>query len=390
MGGCLNSSQSHKHKDSDILMGVGGAQVRLGRIEAPGVFASSDHTFKLMRYSKTTKSWEPVSKVSPNPAGIKLIFHGLQQGNREGPFEVTSEMVFREHGLLDFSKGKVSVPPPADLIGGEILAMMWDSRHPNPIGLENLLMRVNNNQGKPTPLDLDLFLSAMEEDIILDQTDSDFFINMFHFYQEAFQDYHGPQPHFAGFSKGAHVAIKLAEYITSSKLKRALKPQVVALLDPYVGPGYANGNIGKDLLKRVLYLKDKRIGLLNIQTSEIQKFRILNIPTSDESFFKGLREIIGEIKINRNKVEEDKLASVRITGNSFLDRLYLDHSRALQFWYGSVLACKLPIPSLNDDLKTYKTHGIKSFQTPTEITDWIYDGIIKPQCSNLDKTLEIY
>lgn len=369
-------------------MGVGKPQSSIG--EPAGLDVPSKHVFKLMRFNKTVGSWEPVSKVSAKTKAVNLIFHGLRQSERKGPFEVTSDMVFHEHGLINFSKGKTLVHPPAKYIQGELFALMWDSRHPNPIGLENLLMRVDQNNGKPSALDLDLFLSAMEEDLILDQTDTEFFMHMYRFYEKSFQDYRGLPPHFAGFSKGAHVAIKLAEYTTAAKISSSLKPRTVALLDPYVGPAFANGNIGQDLLKKVKILKERGVSLLNIQTSQIQGFRILSIPTSDEHFYSGLRDLIGEVKITRNKAEDKLLTPVKVIGNPALDTLYLDHSRALPFWYGSVLVCHLPIPSLNDGDKPYPDRLSLTLETPSEITDWIYDGVIQPRCSNDRKKIEVY
>jgi hypothetical protein len=388
LASCMSTSRDRNENENQTLMGLGSPHGSIG--QAPGMEVSDKHVFKLMRFNKTKGSWEPVSKVPAKTKAVNLIFHGLRQSDRKGAFEVTSEMVFHEHGLLNFSKGKTLVPPPAEYIQGEIYAMMWDSRHPNPIGLENLLMRVHKNNGKPSALDLDQFISAMEEDLILDQTDTEFFMHMYRFYQESFQDYQGLPPHFAGFSKGAHVAIKLAEYTTAAKISNSLKPRTVALLDPYVGPAFANGNIGQDLLKKVKILKARGVGFLNVQTSQIQGFRILSIPASDEHFYSGLRDLVGEIKITRNKAEENLLAPVKVTGNPILDKLYLDHSRALPFWYGSVLVCNLPIPSLNDGNKTYPDRLSLTLETPSEITAWIYDGVIQPRCSKGQKKIEVY
>lgn len=340
------------------------------------IFASQNYNLMVMKWNG--KIWQPASRVAPNPKGVNILIHGFHAGKRTNPCEYTSDDVFVKHGLQDFRQPNklIGLPPQ---IKGDTYALMWDSRAGNPMELERLLM-IGPSKSK------DELKRLIDSDAIDDETDTDFFRTLMQFYGEIMQDYKGPRPHFAGFSKGGHVAIKLAEYAhfrQASPANPSIMPESVALLDPYLGPGWSNKDIGIKLISRIKALQDNNVGFINIMTSEIYDANILGIPMADTRFRDDLRKVVGEINFKRNRIENQYLGKLKpFTGNAMLDRVIINHSRATQIWYGSVLLCDPFMPSINSPGAEYAGLKGKYFQkeTPSEVTDWIYSGVFYPSC----------
>jgi hypothetical protein len=358
-------SACHSSKQESSLM-----------MPAVKVVASQNYNLMLMKWNGNT--WQPTSAVAPNKTGVNILIHGFHAGKRSTPCNYAPEEVFKKHGLQDFRHpGKVVSLP--HQIKGDTYALMWDSRAGNPMELERILM-IGRSKSK-TELE-----ALIDSDHIDDESDTDFFRTLMQFYGETMKDYQGPKPHIAGFSKGGHVAIKLAEYAHFKQTKpanQAIMPETIALLDPYVGPGWSNGNIGIKLIDRIKRLQDRNVAFVNIMTSEIYDANLLGIPLADTRFRDDLRKVVGEINFKRNTTENRLLGKIApFTGHTMLDRVIINHARAPQIWYGSVLMCNQDIPNINSSPTDYQKLTGKYLlrETPNEVTDWIYSGIFNPSC----------
>ena len=339
---------------------------------APSV-STTEHQFGLMKW--TGKSWELATSVRPSPKGVNVIIHGFEPAKRVNHCEHKPDDVFFKHGLRDYRYPDRLVSPPPQ-IQRETYALMWDSRASNPMALEKLLMVAPKKSQREIK-------ELIDSDSIDDESDTEFFKNLLKYYSEIMSPYQGPRPHLAGFSKGGHVAIKLAHYAHFRQANRSIAPSTVALLDPYVGPGWSNNNIGISLINQIKQLQNEHVSFLNIMTSEIYQFNILKVPLADTRFRDDLRRVVGEITIKRNPKEQEILDGLApVTGNKSLDQVILNHVRAPQIWFGSVLICDPKIPTLNSSSAEYRNIFQKhlTMETPHEITDWIYNGTIRPTC----------
>lgn len=341
---------------------------------------SNIHKFFLYHLSRNG-TWQEVERVANSNQGIALMIHGWEFGSRSKPFQPPNPAdISRKFGFIDNSKpNRPTVPIPIQNIKPDIYALLWDSRFRDPVQLENHLL-VNRRVGVEyiPQSDLQFFDEVVEPSLpTLEESDAKFLTDIFNYYKTIFRDYKGTRPHLAGFSKGAHLSIKIAGKTLEDGLDipSAAIPQMLTLMDTFVGPAWVNDAAGKKLLENITKITDKQISILNISTSNIDTVQLGPLRLSDQEFRQELRKIAGELKIERN---EDEIAIKHYTNGPTLgiQQMIFDHSHAPQFFIGSSLLCDQKLPGINSSSdQIHRFFANKSqlvIKTPPAISRWLY------------------
>ncbi len=340
---------------------------------------SENHRFDLFKLEPNGKVgiWTKVARLKqPEPGKkITLMLHGFKLGDRsiaETPtrWDVSSKLGFSDHSD---AIPKVRFPP-ASRNAGDIYALMWDSRAGNPWELENLLLGGTWSAPLLNKKTEDQQLKDfMKADPIDSEQDTVFFEDLYKFYSGISKDIKNTKINIAGFSKGGHVAIKLA-----SKHER-LSPiglETLTLLDVYVGPSWANGGLGQKLLKDIQIIKQKA-SIINIRSSEIYNLKLLNVPLSDTDFINQLKTETNEFWIHPNLNELERYKSFRsLSPIPAMSSVIIDHIRAPQYFLLSSLLCDPTLPTIINPRFPPNTHSM-SIMNPRQVSDWIYSGPIQ-------------
>jgi hypothetical protein len=340
---------------------------------------SENHRFDLFKLEPNGRVgiWRKVSRIKqPDPGKkITLMLHGFNLGDRSIAEKPTRWDVSKKFGFTDFSdKTRKERFVPASRNAGDIYALMWDSRAGNPWELENLLLggtwsapqlnKVGENQQ---------LKNYMKSDPIDSETDTIFFKELYNFYQEISKDIKHSKINIAGFSKGGHVAIKLASKHDSLSL---LTLETLTLLDIYVGPPWANGGLGQKLIKDIKMIKQKA-DILNIRSSEIYDLKLVNVPLSDKAFITQLKTETNEFWVLPNQTDKERYkSSPSLSPIPAVTKVVSDHLRAPQYFLLSSILCNPALPTIINPRIPPNTLSM-SIINPEPVTEWIYSGPIQ-------------
>lgn len=337
----------------------------IGQIE----FNRSKYQFQLFKLTPT--GWDHTPKLQRTTKPITIVLHGFKPGIRTSDFGISGDEIAYRLGLtslIDCNKPVRRVP--VDRIQNrEVYALAWNSVARTPWELEQI-MGDNFDRQKfiKDPKIYGKELGQEPLDQLMNQPS--LFALLEDYYELISTDLKKAQVSLAGFSKGGHLALKLAQILKKKEEAKRLQHQLqdLYLLDPYVGPKILNGGLGSDLISIVRELKQKNVSIINIETSQVSQF-------GDREFYDKLRKEVGQLTITRNAKDQRALQEFgKLRRFNPTNDLFFNHFRAPQYFLGSALLCPSELPTINTPGK--KVQG--SIENPEVISDWIYSGEISP------------
>lgn len=332
---------------------------------------ASKYQFQLFKY--TPSGWVDVKKIHKTEQRVTLFLHGFEKGKRSTNFTISPYEVSRRLGLVNLSNCNqpIRTPPPQMLQHNDVYALAWNSSAGSPWELEQVMG--GSFDFRRVAANPETYQAALGQDPFDRPENVPLFNLMESYYKKITLDSNLNQINFAGFSKGGHLALKLAQIHFKLNGGRGQLKNIY-LLDPYVGPAVLNGGLGRDLIKIVRDLKDK-VRIVNIETSDVAL-------VGDKDFYAQLRKEVGQLTVRRNSLDQKAAATIEhLHKFGPLRDLYFDHFRAPQYLFGSTLICDSMLPTLEHPGRQVSSSNIHAIETPEAISEWIYSGVIRPsQC----------